>query len=62
MAMKKLYRVREGALLAGVCGGLGEYFHVDPNLIRVGAVILTCMGTLGFWAYLAAALILPPKP
>lgn len=59
--MKKLYRVQEGAMLAGVCGGIGEYFHIDPNLVRVATIILTCAGTLGFWAYLAAAIILPKK-
>lgn len=60
--MRKLYRVQQGAMLAGVCGGIGEYFHIDPNLVRLAAVILTCVGTLGFWVYLVAALILPKKP
>lgn len=59
MKGRKLYRVREGAMLAGVCGGIGEYFGVDPNVVRVIAVVLTCLGTAGFWVYLAAALILP---
>ena len=59
---KKLYRVEHGAMLAGVCGGVGEYFNVDPNLVRVGWVLLslfTC--TVGVVAYAACALILPTK-
>ncbi len=58
---KKLYRVEEGAMLAGVCGGVGEYFGIDPNVVRLITVILTCCATAGLWAYLVAALILPKK-
>ena len=49
-------------MLCGVCGGFGEYFNVDPNLVRVGWVLLslfTC--TVGVVAYAACALILPTK-
>ncbi len=58
---KKLYRVEEGAMLAGVCGGVGEYFGIDPNIVRLIMVILTCCATAGLWVYLVAALILPKK-
>ncbi|NCB62249.1 MAG: PspC domain-containing protein [Clostridia bacterium] len=58
---KKLYRVDRG-MLAGVCGGVAEYFGVDPSIVRIAWVALTFFTfSLGFWAYLAAALILPKK-
>ncbi|HPI32392.1 MAG TPA: PspC domain-containing protein, partial [candidate division Zixibacteria bacterium] len=38
MSYTRLYRSAENKVIAGVCGGLGEYFDVDPNLVRVFAV------------------------
>ena len=58
--MKKLYKVEEGKIICGVCGGIAEYFNVDPSLVRVGAVIFGCMGG-GVIAYIIAACILPKK-
>ncbi|MEG1504996.1 MAG: PspC domain-containing protein, partial [Lachnospiraceae bacterium] len=48
--MKKLYRSREQRMLCGVCGGIAEYFGMDPTLIRLGMVLLACTGT-GLLAY-----------
>lgn len=59
---KKLYRIEKGACVAGVCGGLGEYFNIDANLIRLVWVLFalfTC--STGAVLYLIAALILPKK-
>lgn len=62
--MKKLYRSRNDCRLAGVLGGLGEYFEVDPTLIRLAYVIFTL--TTGFFpgiiGYLLAILIIPKEP
>ena len=59
---KKLYRIKEGRKLAGVCGGLAEYFNLDPTLVRVlWAVIAVCAGT-GVLAYIICALVIPEKP
>ena len=62
MGSKRLYRT-EGPykMLAGVCGGIAEYFDIDPTLVRVGWVIAFFCGTFGFWAYLICALIMPKK-
>lgn len=60
MEEKKLYRVQNGKMICGVCQGIGEYFQVDPNVVRIGTVILGCMG-LGVVAYIVAAIILPEK-
>ena len=58
---KKLYRLDHGAL-AGVCGGVAEYFNVDANLVRLIWVALCFAGTAGLWLYVAAALLLPKTP
>ena len=39
--VKKLYRSTDNRIVAGVCGGLGEYFDVDPTLVRVAYVVLS---------------------
>lgn len=58
---KKLYRVEHGAMLAGVCGGVAEYFNLDFSLVRLLWVILAVAGSIGIWLYIAAAIILPKK-
>lgn len=52
---KKLYRLDHGAL-AGVCGGVAEYFNVDANLVRLIWVALCFAGTAGLWLYVAGGL------
>jgi len=59
--MKKLYRIENGKMICGVCGGIAEYFNVDPSLVRIAAVILACVGGGGLIAYIIAACILPKK-
>lgn len=56
--MKTLYRIREGRMICGVCGGLAEYFNVDPNLIRLVALLFGFTGA-GIIVYIIAAIILP---
>ena len=58
---RKLYRSSRDRMLCGVCGGIGEYFNVDPTLIRLVWAILACSGT-GFLVYLLAAVIIPQEP
>jgi phage shock protein PspC (stress-responsive transcriptional regulator) len=58
---KKLYRVRDCKVLAGVCGGIGAYFNVDPTLIRVAWALLAATGS-GVLAYLICALVIPQEP
>ena len=58
---KRLYRIEEGKKIAGVCGGLAEYFNIDPTLIRLGWAIAALCGGTGLVAYIAAALIMPVK-
>lgn len=59
---KKLYRTEnEQAKIFGVCGGLAEYFSVDPTIVRLIMAILVICGTAGLWIYLIAALVMPKK-
>ena len=62
MKGKKLYRSRENAMLAGVCGGIGEFFEIDPSLVRLAWVILGFCGGVGILAYIISAVIIPQRP
>ena len=60
---KRLYRSRKDKILAGVCGGLGEYFNLDPVIIRVIFIMLMLPGGLpGVVPYIAIWLIVPLAP
>jgi phage shock protein C len=59
---RRLYRSRNDRVLGGVCGGLAEYFDVDPVLVRIAAVALAVSGGLGVVAYLVAWIAVPERP
>ena len=59
MEKKKLRKSRENCKLCGVCGGIAEYFDLDPTLVRVLWILLVCAYGSGLLAYLVAALIMP---
>ena len=61
--MKKLRRIRQGRVLAGVCTGLGEYFDTDPVLFRIIWVLIAIpTAVLGaLIAYLVVALLIPSQ-
>lgn len=61
MSQQRLYRSRADRMLAGVCGGLGEYFNVDPTLVRVVYLVVTILtGILGgLVLYVILAVIMP---
>jgi phage shock protein C len=59
---KKLYRSRTNRMIWGVCGGLAQYFNTDSTIIRVLFVISLFLGSLGFWAYIIMAIIVPLEP
>lgn len=58
--MKKLY-LSEDKKLAGVCGGIAEYFDVDPSLVRLAWIVMTILTGIapGVVAYIVAAVIMP---
>jgi phage shock protein PspC (stress-responsive transcriptional regulator) len=59
---RRLYRARDDRILAGVAGGLGRYFNVDPILFRIAAVVLTFVGGAGVLLYVAMLLLVPAEP
>src|SRR5262245_53683223 len=61
LTYKQLRRSRSDRMVAGVSGGLGRYFDVNPVLYRVGFVVLALLGGAGILIYLAAALVIPDE-
>lgn len=59
---KKLYRSRTDKKLAGVCGGLGQYFGIDATLVRLAFVIFCLMGGSGILVYIICALVMKEEP
>ena len=59
---KRLYRSRTDRQLAGVCRGLGEYFGVDPTIVRLIFVVLALAGGPGLLLYIILALVIPEAP
>jgi phage shock protein C len=58
---KTLERKRDGRMLAGVCVGLGEYFGVDANLVRLALAIASIFGGLGVLVYVVAWAVVPEQ-
>jgi phage shock protein C len=64
MTMRKIYRSKKDKMIAGICGGLGEMFEIDPTLIRLGLVFIGLVtGVLPFIiAYVMGWIIIPVNP
>jgi len=58
---KRLYRVEEGKMLAGVCAGIAEYFDLDPTIVRLAGVLFCLAGGSGILLYLVAMCIIPKR-
>lgn len=59
---KKIYRSVLDRKIAGVCGGIGEYFDVDSTIIRILWVVFVLCGGGGLLAYLIALIVIPNDP
>lgn len=59
---KKLYRSKSNRMMVGVCGGIAEYFNVDPTIIRVIWAIASVFAFAGVIAYAICAFVIPEKP
>jgi phage shock protein C len=59
---RKLYRSKTNRKLAGVCGGLAQYFNIDATLIRVLFILLAVLGGSGLVLYVAMWIIVPKEP
>ena len=58
---KRLYKSDTNLKIAGVCGGIGEFFNIDPPLIRLAWIIFCFAGGSGILAYIIAALVIPSR-
>jgi phage shock protein PspC (stress-responsive transcriptional regulator) len=56
---RRLYRIHEGAMIAGVCNGLAAYMNVDPTFVRLAFVFLTMLWGTGLLVYLVMAIVVP---
>jgi phage shock protein C len=59
---KRLYRSRNERMIAGVCGGLGQFLGMDPTIIRLIFVVAVFAGFAGVLAYLILAVVIPLEP
>jgi len=60
--MKKLYRSRKDRMLGGVCGGIAEYFSIDPVIVRIVAVAFFFAGGSAVLAYIIGLIVIPNEP
>ncbi len=59
---KKLTKSSSNRMICGICGGIGEYFHIDPTVIRLIWAILTFCGVgSGLLVYIIAAVVIPEE-
>ena len=61
MEPRRLYRSERDRMLAGVCGGVAEYFELDPTLVRLGLALFCLLGGSGVLLYVIAAVIIPTE-
>jgi phage shock protein PspC (stress-responsive transcriptional regulator) len=59
---KHLYRSRQNRILGGVCGGIAEYFGLDPTLVRIITVLLMLLPGIGVLTYVILWIVIPPRP
>jgi phage shock protein C len=64
MSQQKLFRSEKNRVFAGICGGLGEYFNVDPVPLRLAWLLIVIFSGIfpGVIAYILAIFIIPPEP
>jgi phage shock protein C len=58
---KRLYRTENNRVIAGVCGGVAEYFDWDPSFVRIIFAFIFLIGGCGLLLYLIMWLVVPPK-
>lgn len=59
---KRLYKSNRNKMIDGVCGGIAEYFNLDPTLVRLGWILFCALGGSGILAYIIADVVIPRNP
>jgi phage shock protein PspC (stress-responsive transcriptional regulator) len=62
MDNKRFYRSRTERMIGGVCGGLADFFNIDPTIVRLIFVLLFITGSAGFWIYIILMIVIPEEP
>ena len=57
----RLYRSKKDRMICGVCGGIANYFNIDPTLVRLAFVLIAMGAGSGILAYIIAAIIIPDE-
>jgi phage shock protein C len=60
--VKRVYRSKSERVLAGVCGGLGEYFNIDPTLVRILFILFALVVGGGILLYIILWILIPEEP
>lgn len=60
-SLRRIRRSRTNRSIAGICGGLGEYFGVDPTLLRIVTLLLILFGGLSLWVYIILWIVIPEE-
>src|SRR5437870_3009515 len=59
---RRLYKSRNNRIIDGVCGGVAEYFGVDPTVVRILWVLVSLLGGSGLILYIVAMIVMPVNP
>lgn len=59
---KRLYRSFTNKMIAGVCGGVADYFNIDPTVVRLLFLLGFFLGTAAFWIYIVMWVLIPEEP
>ncbi|QUH24405.1 PspC domain-containing protein [Serpentinicella alkaliphila] len=62
MQKKRIYLSKENSVISGVCGGIGEYFDIDPTVVRLFWILFSIFGGAGIIGYIIAMVIIPENP
>lgn len=59
---KKIYRINDGKMAEGVCGGIAKYFGIDVSIVRFVWLLFCLAGSIGIWLYLICTIAMPKEP
>src|SRR5713101_8120893 len=62
ISSRRLYKSRHNRIIDGVCGGIAEYFGVDPTIVRILWVLISLLGGSGLVLYIVAMIVMPVNP
>lgn len=61
MSAKRMYKIDQGKKISGVCGGVADYFNIDPSIVRILWAVISFAYGIGIILYIVCAFVLPKK-